>query len=353
VSRVTERGHPWPPDRGHPARVSGPAGSPRPGRLEACAPLRVVRIGLLGCGTVGGGFVRLGAHERARIRARFGVDLEIGRILVRDMDKPRPDVDPAILTTSATDVIDDECELVVEVVGGVHCAGAFVRRALARGRPVVTANKALLAAAGGELFATAARHRVEIGFEASVCGGVPVIGALRRGLAGDSIESITAILNGTSNYVLCRMEEGLDLAAAVARAQERGFAEADPSLDVSGEDAAQKLAILAQLAFDAPVRRASVSGIANITRDDIDRAHRDGFVLRQIAEARRVTGGVELIVEPRRMKRDDPLARVVDEHNGVVIRGRAVGEIFLSGKGAGSMPTAAAILSDVLWSSLI
>jgi homoserine dehydrogenase len=228
--------------------------------------MKRIRIGLLGCGTVGGGFVRLVARERPRILARFGVELEIARILVRDVDKPRPGVDPAILTTAALDVLDDDCDLIVEVVGGVHCAGAFVRRALARGRPVVTANKALLAAAGGELFATARSHGVDIGFEASVCGGVPVIGALRRGLAGDSIESITGILNGTSNYVLCRMSEGLTLAEAIARAQERGFAEADPSLDVSGEDAAQKLAILAQLAFDAPVRHASVTGVTQLTQ---------------------------------------------------------------------------------------
>jgi homoserine dehydrogenase len=307
-----------------------------------------IRIGLLGCGTVGGGLVRLVAQERDRIRARFGVELEIVRILVRDPGKERPGVDSTLLTTSAIEVIDGDCDLVVEVIGGVHCAGTFVRRALARGRPVVTANKALLAVSGGELFAAAARHGVEIGFEASVCGGVPVIGALRRGLAGDSIETIRAILNGTSNYVLCRMEEGLDLGSALARAQERGFSEADPSLDVSGRDAAQKLEILAQLAFDEPVRRVSVTGIEDVTAEEIGRARSEGFVVRQIAEAYRIAGGVALVVEPRRVRRDDPLARVVDEQNGVVIRGRAVGDVFLSGRGAGSMPTAVAVLSDVL-----
>ncbi|HKR65475.1 MAG TPA: homoserine dehydrogenase [Thermoanaerobaculia bacterium] len=310
--------------------------------------MSAVKIGLLGCGTVGGGFVRLVARERERIRARFGVDLDIKRILVRDISKERPGVAPGLLTTSATDVIDDGCDVIVEVVGGVHCAGTFIRRALARGKPVVTANKALLASAGGELFATAARHGVDIGFEASVCGGVPVIAALRRGLAGDSIESITAILNGTSNYVLCRMEEGLGLADAVACAQERGFAEADPTLDVSGEDAAQKLAILAQLAFDAPVRRTRVAGIEDVSADDVARARREGFVIRQIAEATRVAGGVELSVQPRRLRRNEPLARVIDEENGVVIRGRSVGDVFLSGRGAGSGPTAVAVLSDVL-----
>lgn len=303
--------------------------------------MKRITVGLLGCGTVGSGLVQLVARERERIRARFGIDLEIGRILVRDLSKERPGVDRALLTNSATEVIDDDCDVVVEAIGGVHAAGSFVRRAIARGRDVVTANKALLAAAGRELFDAAARSGVTIGFEASVCGGVPVVGALRRGLAGDSIERITGILNGTSNYVLCRMEEGLELADAVRCAQERGFAEADPSLDVGGHDAAQKLRILAELAFDAPVRRTTVVGIEGVKTEP-------DTVTRQVAEARRVPGGVELVVEPRRLPRAHPLARVVDEQNAVVIRGRAVGDVWLGGRGAGSLPTAAAILSDIL-----
>lgn len=306
--------------------------------------MKRLRIGLLGCGNVGGGLVRLVAGERERIRARFGIELQIGRILVRDRVKPRPGIDPRLLTTSALDVLDSDCDLVVEAIGGVHAAGSFVRRAIARGRNVVTANKALLAAAGGDLFAAARRQRVTIGFEASVCGGVPVIGALRRGLAGDTIENLRGILNGTSNYVLCRMEEGLSFADAVKRAQENGFAEADPALDVSGEDAMQKLKILAGLAFDEPVRKVSVIGI-----DKAAASRRSPeFVTRQVAEARRVAGGIELTVEPRRLPVSDPLARVVDEQNAVVIRGRAVGEVWFSGRGAGSLPTAAAVLSDVL-----
>jgi homoserine dehydrogenase len=304
--------------------------------------VRRLRIGLLGCGTVGGGLVRLVAQERDRIRSRFGVDLQIGRILVRDRLKVRPGIDRRLLTTSALEVLDSDCDLIVEAIGGVHAAGSFVRRALARGHSVVTANKALLAAAGGELFAEARRRQVTIGFEASVCGGVPVIGALRRGLAGDTIESLRGILNGTSNYVLCRMAEGYGYAEAVKLAQERGFAEADPSLDVSGQDAAQKLTILAGLAFDEPVRRVSVTGIENVGPAAA------GFVTRQVGEARRVPGGIELVVEPRELPASDPLARVVDEQNAVAIRGRATGEVWLSGPGAGAMPTAAAILSDVL-----
>ena len=310
--------------------------------------MRRLRIGLLGCGTVGGGFVQLVDRERERLRARYGVDLAIGRILVRDIEKERPGVDRDLLTTSALDVLDADLDLIVEVIGGVHCAGTYVRRAIARRRHVVTANKALLAAAGGELFDAAARSGEAIGFEASVCGGVPVVGALRRGLAGDSIESISGVLNGTSNFVLCRMAEGLDAATAVLRAQEAGFAEADPSLDLSGNDAAQKLAILAQLAFDAPVRRTRVSGIEDVTPRDLERARERGCVIRQVAEASRVAGGVELVVEPRSVAASHPLGRVVDEQNAIVIRGRAVGEIVLSGRGAGAMPTASAVLSDVL-----
>lgn len=295
--------------------------------------MKTLRIGLLGCGTVGAGFVRLVAREHARIRERYGLDLQIARILVRNIDKERAGVDRALLTTSALDVLDADCDLIVEAIGGVHTAGSFVRRAIARGCDVVTANKALLAEQGRELFREAEHCGVAIGFEASVCGGVPVVGALRHGLAGDTIERITGILNGTCNYVLSRMDEGFGFAEALACAQERGFAEADPSLDLSGEDAAQKLRILAEVAFDAPVRSIRVRGIDARTRG------------RLVAEATRVAGGVELVVEPRTVH---PFANVVDEQNAVLIHGRAVGEIWLSGRGAGSMPTAAALLADVL-----
>lgn len=310
--------------------------------------MRRVTIGLLGCGTVGGGFVALLERERERIRARYAVDFRVSAILVRDPARERNCVAASLITTSALDVVDGDCDVIVELIGGVHTAGALVRRALARGRHVVTANKALLAASGVELFESAARAGVELGFEASVCGAVPVIGALRRGLAGDSIESIRGILNGTSNYVLCRMEQGLGLADAVACAQELGFAEADPSLDLSGEDAAQKLAILAQLAYGEPVRRTSVRGITDVSQEDVVRARQAGKVIRLVAEAARVTGGVSLEVGPRELPADDPLAATRDEQNAVAIRGRAFGEIFFSGPGAGSLPTAAAVLSDVI-----
>jgi len=311
--------------------------------------MRRINIGLLGCGTVGRGFVDLLARERERIRGRDGVDIAVRRILVRDAGKARPGINPALVSTSAIDILDDGCDIIVELVGGIHSAGAFVRRALASRRHVVTANKALLADAGRELFATAERNHVRIGFEASVCGGIPIIRALRHGLAGDRIESISGILNGTCNYILTRMEQDdLEFADALRLAQERGFAEADPSLDVGGHDAEQKLRILGELAFGPQVVRTRVHGIADVTRAEVEQARARRCVVRHVATARRAAGGIEMRVERRELPEFHPLAAVRDENNAVVVRGRAVGEMMFQGKGAGSLPTAAAVLSDVI-----
>lgn len=311
--------------------------------------MRRVNIGLLGCGTVGSGFVELLRRERERIRARDEVDLQLRRILVRDASKQRPNVDPALLTTSAIDVLDDGCDVVVELVGGVHCAGAYVRRALEGGRHVVTANKALLAECGHELFATAAKQRVCIGFEASVCGAIPIVRALTRGLAGDRVREISGILNGTCNYILTRMEQDdLDFDAALKKAQERGFAEADPTLDVGGHDAAQKLRILAELAFGTSDVTLRVHGITDVTHGEIEQARARRCVVRHVATARRVAGGVELRVEPRELPEFHPLAAVREENNAVMVRARAAGEMLFVGKGAGALPTASAVLADVI-----
>jgi len=310
---------------------------------------RRARIGLLGCGVVGSGFVELLARERDRIAARHGVTLDLGRILIRDGEKVRTHSTPAIFTTNALDVLDDcNCDVVVELVGGVDCAGAYVRRAIRNGRDVVTANKALLATTGRELFDDANRRGVALGFEASVCGAIPIISALGRGLAGDSVTSIRGILNGTSNYILSRMEDGMAFDDALRRAQECGFAEADPSMDVDGVDAAQKLRILASLAFDDEIVSAEVVGIRGVSRESIARARSEGCVIRHVATATRSAGGVTLRVEPIVLTNTDPLARVRDEQNAVVVNGRAAGELLFFGRGAGSMPTAAAVLSDVI-----
>ena len=312
-------------------------------------PPQRIGIGLLGCGTVGRGVVQLVERERDRIRERHGVELAIERILVRDLAKPRPGIDRRLLTTRATEVLDAHCDLIVEVVGGVHCAGAYVRRAIANGRHVVTANKALLAECGRDLFAAAGRRGVTIGFEASVCGGIPIIRAIRDGLSADTIDEVRGVLNGTSNYILTRIEsDGLSFDDALRLAQERGFAEADPSLDIDGQDAAQKLRILAGLAFGEPIVRGSIAGIRGVTRDDVERARHRGFVIRQVATARRVAGGIELRVAPEECPASDPLAFVRDEFNAVVVKARAAGEITLIGRGAGSGPTASAVVSDVI-----
>jgi len=298
-----------------------------------------VKIGLLGCGTVGRAFVELAARHPT---------LRVEKILVRDIRKERAGVDRRLLTTSAVDVLDGDCDVIVELIGGVHSAGAFVRRAIANGRHVVTANKALLAQSGAELFDAAAARGVALGFEASVCGAIPIVRVLRDGLAGDEIESIRGVVNGTCNFILSRMEEGRSFADALRCAQERGFAEADPTLDVEGEDAAQKMRILAALAFDEPVVKERVAGIRRVTRYAIERARAGGNVIRLVAGAERIAGGVALCIEPRELDANDILAGVRDEDNAVIVRGRAAGEIVLTGKGAGGMATASAVLSDVL-----
>ena len=308
------------------------------------------RIGLLGCGTVGRGFVELVDRERERIRARTGVSLEIAKILVRDVDKPRG-VDRALLTTSALDVIDAEVDVVVELVGGVHCAGAYVRRAIDLGRDVVTANKALLAAEGRELFAAGRRRGVRIGFEASVCGGVPVVRALQRGLAGDSIESIAAILNGTCNYILTRMEDdGLDFSDALAEAQGKGFAEADPSLDIDGWDAAAKTAVLANVWLGAGITPLEVrrEGISADTAGRVAAARARGRRLKLVASATRRDGLIDASVELQELDPADPLASLDGQGNAIEIDSWPTGRIVVTQRDGGLEKTAYALMSDLV-----
>lgn len=313
--------------------------------------MRRVTVGLLGCGTVGSGFVQLLARERARLRARHGLELELTRVLVRDLARTRTDVPASMLTTSAIEVIDG-AQIVVELVGGTHSAGAFVRRALRSGRSVVTANKALLAMAGSELKALARANGARLAFEASVCAGIPIIRAVEHGLAGDTIVAISGILNATTNFVLTRMEErNVTLDQALDEARRLGFAEADATLDISGEDAAQKLRILAGFAFgadDDEVIRRRVHGIEDVSQMEIEGARSRRCVIRHVATARRAGPRVELTVERRELSEFHPLASVRNESNGVIVRGRAVGEMLFVGKGAGSLPTAAAVLADVV-----
>jgi len=313
---------------------------------------RKLKIGLLGCGTVGGGLVELVRRNRSLIRQRAGVELSISKILVRDPLKERPDaVDRNLLTTQPEKVINNGCDMVVELVGGIEPARGFIEGSLARGKHVVTANKALLAMDGFSLMKAAEIQKVRLGFEASVCGGIPIIRALRNGLVGNQIHSLTGILNGTSNYILTRMaEDRVEFDAALAEAQVKGFAEADPTLDVDGHDAAQKLKILAELAFNTRVSPDAVetAGIREITSDDMQAARELGCVIKHVATAEAIGDGIALRVEPVLLPETHQLAGVRDENNAVLVHGDAVGDMLFSGKGAGSLPSASAVLSDIV-----
>lgn len=301
--------------------------------------MRKLKIGLLGCGTVGGGFVRLLNQNLDVIRERAEADLEIIRILVRDPAKKRAGVDPRLLTTCARSVVGNGADIIVELIGGTEPARTLIRESIASRKHVVTANKAVLARAGGDLAELASVHRVRLGFEASVCGAIPIVRVIRDALAADRIRSIEGIVNGTCNYVLTRMDAGATFAAALAEAQERGFAEADPTLDISGEDAAQKITILAQLAFGNRATRW-------LRREGISSS--SGGNVRLIASARLRGEVVELEVGPRALPPEHPLARVRGETNGVVVNTEAAGELVLYGAGAGSLPSASSVLADVV-----
>jgi homoserine dehydrogenase len=313
--------------------------------------IRRLKIGLLGCGTVGRGLVELVDRNDALIQRRSGIDLRITKILVRDLDKERHGVDRELLTTQPDKVLNNGCDLIVELVGGIEPARSFIEHSLARGKHVVTANKALLALDGFSLMQAAEAQKVRLGFEASVCGGIPIIRALRNGLVGNNIQRLSGIMNGTCNYILTRMtEDGVEFEDALRDAQAKGFAEADPRLDIDGQDAAQKLKILTELAFSAHVDAdaVQVEGIRGITADDVQAARELGFVIKHVATAELSGDAVALDCAPLLLPASHQLANIRDENNAVLVRGDAVGEMLFSGKGAGSLPSASAVLSDVV-----
>jgi homoserine dehydrogenase len=313
--------------------------------------MKKIRIGLLGCGTVGRGLVALLKRNRAVVARRTGIELDLQRILVRDPRKERP-VDRDLLTTDPAAVLEaPDVDVVVEVIGGLHPAYEHLKRGIEAGKSVVTANKALLSRHGPDLFRRAADKKVRIGFEASVCGGIPILRAVSAGLVGNRISALAGIVNGTCNYILTRMaEEKIPLAAALAEAQKRGFAEADPSLDLDGTDAAQKLQILAELAFGARLDHAKflVEGIRHVDPEDIRTATELGYVIKHVAVGRDLGETLDLRVHPALLPEVHPLAHVRNEFNSVLLRGDAVDEMIFTGKGAGSLPTASAVLSDII-----
>ena len=318
----------------------------------------VVRVGVLGCGNVGAPLVELIGTQRGAIEARTGLRLEVTRVAVRDLTKPRPAaIDPAVLTTDADALVNDpDVDIVVALIGGVDPARSLILSALKAGKPVVTGNKELLAKCGAELFQAAEGAGVDLLFEAAVAGGIPIIRPLRESLVGEHITRVMGIVNGTTNYILTRMTEaGASYADALAEAQALGFAEADPTADVEGYDAGAKAAIIASIAFGASIVADDVhhEGITGITEVDIDFAKRMGFVIKLLAVAEQDDAGAICVrVHPAMVPVAHPLASVRESFNAVFIEGASVGDLMFYGRGAGGGPTASAILGDLIDAAL-
>lgn len=312
-----------------------------------------MRVGVLGCGTVGGALVRLLLDDGAGIAERSGVRLELVAVAVADRAKPRPWLPARLVTTDAAAVVADPAvDVVVELIGGLEPAGSLVEAALTSGKSVVTANKVLIAARGAALADAAAGAGVDLLYEAAVAGAIPVIRPLRESLAGERVRRVTGIVNGTTNFILTLMADGtVSYDEALAEAQRLGYAERDPSADVDGHDAAAKAAILAGLAFRGAVVDDDVprQGIAGIPAADVVSARRLGFVVKLLAVAERTEDDrLSVRVHPALVPVDHPLAAVRDAFNAVFIEGDACGELMLYGRGAGGDPTASAVLGDLI-----
>jgi homoserine dehydrogenase len=310
-----------------------------------------VGVGILGGGTVGGTLARKLLAERENIAVKSGVDLELVKVAVRDLARERP-FPPEYATDDLESVVDHpDVGLVVELMGGMEPAGDLILRALAAGKPVVTANKALIAERGPEIFEAASTAGVSILFEAAVGGGIPLIRPLSESLAGERLDRILGIVNGTTNYILSAMDsEGASYADVLAEAQRLGYAEADPTADVGGGDAAAKATILAGLAFGVWVEATAIhtEGIDGIDTQDIDFARDLGYCVKLLAVAESIDSGVSVRVHPTLVPLDHPLASVRGAHNAVFVEGPDIGDLLFMGPGAGGGPTATAVLGDVI-----
>lgn len=312
-----------------------------------------IGICLLGSGIVGGGVIRLLTEQAEMLRRRAGLSFELRHVVVRDLKKHSGNSANLPFTTNAEAAIDDpKTRIVIELIGGTSTAGILVERALRQGKPVVTANKSLLAARGPELFGLARKHNSCIAFEASCGGGIPIIDAICRGLVANRIDALVGIVNGTCNTILTRMSRnGWSYATALEEAQRLGFAEADPTLDVSGRDAAQKLAVLASLAFNVHVAEKDiyVEGIEKLQPADIQFARELGYVIKLLAIADHdADNRLILRVHPTLVHQDDVLAEVSGGFNAISIYGHALGHALFYGRGAGQMPTASAVVADLV-----
>ncbi|NLC51239.1 MAG: homoserine dehydrogenase, partial [Firmicutes bacterium] len=313
----------------------------------------ITNIGLLGLGTVGTGVVKILQKNGERITTKAGSTLRLKKVLVRDPNKSRDvELEPGVLTDNPQEVLnDEEIDLVVEVMGGIEPAREYIRKALQNGKYVVTANKDLIAQYGSELFRLAKEKKCNIYYEASVGGGIPLIRPLKHCLAANRITRLMGILNGTTNYILTKMSlEGMDYAAALSEAQAKGFAEADPSNDLEGKDAAYKLAILSSLAFSTQVsmENLQVEGITGVTQRDILYAKELGYVIKLLAVGEDRGDGLSMGVHPTLVPDTHPLTSVYYEFNALFVEGDAVGEVMFYGPGAGELPTGSAVVADII-----
>jgi len=312
-----------------------------------------IGLGLLGCGTVGSEVARLLARDHGDLSARSGASLELIKVGVKDSSKDRPSVEKSLLTTDLGSVVTDpKVSIVIEVMGGIEPARSLILQALEAKKSVVTANKALLAKHGAEIFASARANRVDLYYEAAVGGAIPIVRPLRESIVGDSVTKVMGIVNGTTNYILTKMdEEGAEYETVLKEAQRLGFAEADPTADVEGHDAAAKIAILASLAFHTQVRIDDVhaEGISSLSKRDIEIAQAIDHVIKLLAIAEVTEAGkVSARVHPTLVPRHHPLASVRNAFNAVFVEAKSAGELMFYGRGAGGAPTASAILGDVV-----
>ena len=314
--------------------------------------MKKIKIGLLGLGTVGTGVYKLIGRRADSMEKTIGAELEIKKILVHNMNKKREGIDPSLLTDDWREIVeDDEIQIVVEVMGGMEPAKTIILEALRAGKNVVSANKDLIAEEGRILLDTAQENGKDFLFEATVAGGIPIIRPLKQCLAANEISDVLGIVNGTTNYILTKMfEDGMEFEDALRQAQELGYAEADPTADVEGLDAGRKAAIMASIAFHSRVVFSDVytEGITKITAADIEYAREFDSVIKLLGVARSTETGIEVGVYPMMIGKEHPLASVRDSFNAVFIHGDAVDDAMFYGRGAGEMPTASAVVGDVI-----
>lgn len=316
------------------------------------AECKKIKAALLGLGTVGGGVYKLVQRQKEEMVKKSGANLEITRILVHNMNKQREGVDASLLTDNWKEIVEDpEISIVIEVMGGIELAKTMILEALCAGKNVVTANKDLVAVHGRELLDAAQENQVDFLFEAAVAGGIPIIRPLKQCLAANEIDEVIGIVNGTTNYILTKMfEDGMDFSEALAKATELGYAEADPTADVEGLDAGRKVAILASIAFHSRVVFDDVytEGITKISAKDVAYAKEFGSVIKLLGVAHNREDGIEVAVYPMMLPKNHPLASVRDSFNAVFVHGDALDDAMFYGRGAGELPTASAVMGDVI-----